>query len=43
MNRLRHQNYKNENTQAEILWYDWLNNYIPEFIERRRWCIKKKL
>ena len=27
---MRHGNYKNENTEETISWYDWLIKYIPE-------------
>ena len=34
MNRLKHQNYKNENTETKNFWYDWLINYIPKIIKQ---------
>ena len=43
MNSLRHQNYKNENTETKDSGYNWLINYIPEIVKKRWVVLKTKL
>ena len=33
MNCLRHQNYKNKNSETKQFWCDWLINYAPKLIK----------
>ena len=40
MNRLGHQNYKNENTERKKLLVQWLISYIPE-LRKKRWVVLK--
>ena len=43
MNCLRHQNYKNENTETKKPLYDWLINYILELIKENGAGVKDKI
>ena len=38
MNCLRHQNYKNKNSETKKFWCDWLINYAPKLIKNDGCC-----
>ena len=41
VNISKHQNYKNENSETQNPWYDWLISYIPVIIKKKWWAVLK--